>query len=657
MEQRKTAQGGPGRQGQTRSAGRDTTRVPGRDPAAFPCHLLCTLIMVFLLAAVPPRVMAQAKFPDNGDISLATFNYPGRYIRHRNFLGEVTAIHTELDQQDATFRVVPGLAAEGEVSLESVNYPGFYLRHQNYRLKLQSMAGDPNPDLFRADATFRVVQGLADKEGISLEAHNFPGFYIRHRNFHLYLDRNDHTQLFREDATFWTRLPFWIPAWTVLVYIDGDNNLEPYALNDYREMARIGSSADLNIVVQMDRVGGHSSEDGDWTDTRRFLVTRDHAADAPAVAELGEVNMGEMESLRDFAQWGVSHYPARHYLLVIWNHGAGWRAVPRPKTAGGTEGPGRASPGALGTVALDDTDNDVLYMREVQDALQEAAANLSDHGRPFRFDMVGFDACLMDMLEVAYALRNVTDTMVASEYCEPADGWPYDTILEQLAKQPTMSAARLGGLIVEKYYLSYGGSSSWGITLAALDMAKLPEVVSALDRFAATATRRWARLRRARGSATVYHGLTEGNCCAGGPSCWGVDIKNFADLVRARTSPRSPIHHVASRLGAAVDSLVIKEAHSDNLAGSHGVAFYFPRTRKIFDKDPESSGYTQDNTFMAVDFVRDHGWDEWLDRFYDHEQEEDYTCAMDSDCPGNRKCCEPWPLGRGICVPAGAHCP
>ena len=41
--------------------------------------------------------------------------------------------------------------------------------------------------------------------------------------------------------------------WTFMVYMDGDNNLEAAALNDFREMAHVGSTADVNIVVQLDR--------------------------------------------------------------------------------------------------------------------------------------------------------------------------------------------------------------------------------------------------------------------------------------------------------------------------------------------------------------------------------------------------------------------
>ena len=131
-------------------------------------------------------------------VRLQSFNFPGLFIRHRNFLGEITRINSNLDRNDAAFRMVPGLANSNFVSFESVNYPGYYLRHQNFRIILSRGS---NNDLFKKDATFRRVPGLANSPMVSFESFNYPGYYIRHRNFHLFLERGN-TDLFRKDATF-----------------------------------------------------------------------------------------------------------------------------------------------------------------------------------------------------------------------------------------------------------------------------------------------------------------------------------------------------------------------------------------------------------------------------------------------------------------------
>ena len=126
-----------------------------------------------------------------------SYNYPGRYIRHRNYLGELTEVRSDLDRKDASFRQVAGLAGRCS-SFESVNFPGHYLRHQNYRIKLNRYE---NSDLFRKDATFCLQRGLANPAYTSFESFNYPGHYIRHKNFLLYIERGQ-GDLFNKDTTF-----------------------------------------------------------------------------------------------------------------------------------------------------------------------------------------------------------------------------------------------------------------------------------------------------------------------------------------------------------------------------------------------------------------------------------------------------------------------
>ena len=134
----------------------------------------------------------------DGFVSLKSYNYPDHYVRHRNYLGEITIVSSQLDFDDSSFRLVGGLAGGGTVSFESKNYPGHYLRHQGFRIKLHRPDGS---DLFRNDASFRVMQGLADPSWSSFESVNYPGYFLRHRNFQLYIERGE-GDLFRKDCTF-----------------------------------------------------------------------------------------------------------------------------------------------------------------------------------------------------------------------------------------------------------------------------------------------------------------------------------------------------------------------------------------------------------------------------------------------------------------------
>jgi len=132
------------------------------------------------------------------EVSFQASNYLDHFIRHRNSLGYAEVIAGDLGRDDSTFRIVPGLAGKC-ISLESHNYPGQFLRHQAWRIKLAPR--DEN-DLYKQDATFCMVSGLASSTGVSLESVNYPHHFIRHRNGELWLDDFDGSDLNRRDATF-----------------------------------------------------------------------------------------------------------------------------------------------------------------------------------------------------------------------------------------------------------------------------------------------------------------------------------------------------------------------------------------------------------------------------------------------------------------------
>ncbi len=403
--------------------------------------------------------------------------------------------------------------------------------------------------------------------------------------------------------------------WTFMVYLDADNNLESEGLGDFAEMASVGSSGDVNIVVEMDRAPGYAGGYGNWTETRRFLVGKDDTPGIEPQQNLGEQNMGNPEVLRDFVEWSATNYPADRYALVIWNHGSGWRFMldtmkARAARSVMTRSPGMPTPSSvIKAVAFDDTDGDELYMKEVQTALETAQQNLSAGlGKPFKLDLVGFDACLMGMVEVAYALRNVTGYVVGSEEVEPGDGWPYDAVLGVLAAQPGSDAKTLATTIVSKYGAFYGSNSD--VTQAAVDVSKLAAVTDKIDAFAGKATSEWDKLKTARTNAQQYH-------VDGYESFWGTDLWDYADKAYSAVSS-SDIKTAAADVKTAVDGFVVAEFHGTQRPRSHGTAVYFPKTKSAYNGDPEHTAYTDANTYQPVDFVADHQWDNWLQQFYQH---------------------------------------
>ena len=174
---------------------------PGRDTFASSSAYVPGTHMIFKF-----RASSMCK-PEGEWHSLQALNYPGYYVRHQNFRCKISALVSDLDKKDATFKLVPGLADETCVSFESVNCPGHFLRHRNFEVHLDPRSSG---DLFKQDVTFRRVPGLSDPARASFEAVNYPGRFLRHRNFMLYLESGG-TKEFGEDATFNIELPQWSP--------------------------------------------------------------------------------------------------------------------------------------------------------------------------------------------------------------------------------------------------------------------------------------------------------------------------------------------------------------------------------------------------------------------------------------------------------------
>lgn len=261
--------------------------------------------------------------------------------------------------------------------------------------------------------------------------------------------------------------------WTILAFICADNDLERFGLQDINEMETVGSSNDVNVVAQIDRYNGSNGAtiaDGNWVGTRRYYVTKDDnpaKVTSPMVMNLGETNMGNKNTLADFLKWGVSTYPADNVVVVVWNHGMGWKGI-----------------------AHDEESDEYMRIEDVAWALREGQKELSKvNQKASKFAIVDFDACLMGTLEVAYEISDSTEFMVASQENEPGQGMPYGDYLAPLVKNPALSPREFTKRMVGTYVQSYakGGSQTnkfvqgSPVTKSATDLSKIPALVKKID--------------------------------------------------------------------------------------------------------------------------------------------------------------------------------
>jgi len=288
-----------------------------------------------------------------------------------------------------------------------------------------------------------------------------------------------------------------------MAYMAADNDLEGELLADLAEMERVGSTPGVvEILAQVDRSPGHDASKGNWRGTRRYYVTRGEdprRIHSRLLADLGPTNTGDPGELESFIRFGVERYPAERTALILMNHGSGFYVPPEMLSRGNDkqERSGLSSaapprrrcrplfhttheqlqqqPPASRGIAYDDGAADCLDNRELKRVLATAHRVL---GR--KVDVVGMDACLMTMIEVAYQIRDHAQVLVGSEELEPGPGWPHSAILGDLTKNPTMTAAEFGATIVQRYVKSYRHGAE-DATQSAIDLDKLGDLVEAVD--------------------------------------------------------------------------------------------------------------------------------------------------------------------------------
>lgn len=281
--------------------------------------------------------------------------------------------------------------------------------------------------------------------------------------------------------------------------------------------------------------------------------------------------------LCEFVEWGLDNYEAEHYALIIGCHGDG-----------------------IAGLHINDESHNVLTMTELGDALAQIMAYNNDTP----LDLLGFDACLMAMIEVDYEIADYVDYIVSSE--ETLLGWNHENILTDLVNYPTMSPEALAGMIVDEYQSEF--STETNLTLSAKNCSKVAGLADAVDAFAQVLTgctdTEYDNIADAGESVDYYD--TENYVY--------VDLYHLADLIRQGTSDPDVIDAADGVLLNGVTGTVLSNWHTTDPwhMNAHGISIYFPLYHD-----------TCNETLYSAFSFHSKNWDEFLNAFYDGGEPED----------------------------------
>lgn len=251
--------------------------------------------------------------------------------------------------------------------------------------------------------------------------------------------------------------------WTIIMYLDGDEfSMQQDFIAAFVEMIsdEAGSTDDVNVLIQFDRYPTIPTNEafGGWIITHRFHYTpRMEPTPEAAISDWGdglgggrEVDMADPDTLSAFINWSVSNYPAHHYMLVIADHGYGWRGLVIDETSQGN----------------------FMPLKGLESALENA---------PHHIDLLALDACTMQMIEVLHELKDLPiDIVVGSENLGTT--WPFADIIKTVAADPAITAEALGKTINDLYYQAHPTDDQ--ITLSTLRLGKINPITNAVEELA-----------------------------------------------------------------------------------------------------------------------------------------------------------------------------
>jgi len=326
--------------------------------------------------------------------------------------------------------------------------------------------------------------------------------------------------------------------WTIMHYSAADNNLTSFMFNDVNEMEKVGSTANMNLIVQLDKGG---------SDCKRYYITQDgdmKKINSPILKDMGKTDMASPQTLGEFIGETMQKYPAEHYALIISDHGGGW-------------------PGAV---------EDVSHHTWMTNPMLEQGIKIGEEIGGKKLDVLGYDACLMATTESAYQMKDVAKFYVASEETEGGNGWPYTPLLtpRSLGEVDRALSSKLNITPEEfatKIITQAQGDQGTLPTMSAVDLSKMPQVADATNVFAD------AILKTDTPNATLQELARKTQAFSGNR-----DHYHFAELVaNSPTITDEKLKEAATGMMAALKGAVVAEEHSQKFPNAHGLTVEIPR--------------------------------------------------------------------------------
>lgn len=275
-----------------------------------------------------------------------------------------------------------------------------------------------------------------------------------------------------------------VKDWTVMVFMNAKNDLSEsslfglvgkWAQKDIDEMKKVGTTDKVNVVVEYGQKGKGS---------KRMLINKKSegiggliSSGEKVYGEYPDADMGDYKRVIEFVRWSKQTFPAKKYMLIVWNHGLGWID---PNIKEHTAGTGTSNKG----ISFDDETKNYIRTKQLGDILRGSGY----------IDVFAMNACLMQMSEVAYEMKGLTGLIVGSEETMLAQGFDYEKLLNFINSNTDFTKEQISDFFINWYRQFYSQGMNIGpitmpldnvaSTLSTIDPSALTQLPQYLNYFA-----------------------------------------------------------------------------------------------------------------------------------------------------------------------------
>lgn len=272
-------------------------------------------------------------------------------------------------------------------------------------------------------------------------------------------------------------------AWTVMIYMAANNDLDIFAIQNIRQMLNVGSNEQLNIIIFLAQE--HQATQENYA--KIIKIEKDNQLLIKTINNPKLADSGDPKTLIQFCTNTIAQFPAEHYALIFWNHGTGvldpssgrtlilsesfqFEYAPSENQSYATLFPNFQiieKKSIQKAVCFDEVTGNFLKEKDLDFALKTICKQALNNNK---FDIIGFDTCLMAMIEVIYIIKNYAYFMVASQEVERGAGWNYKKALS-LFQTKAPSPLEFANHIVKAYAKTYHFANDYTLSCADLSVA------------------------------------------------------------------------------------------------------------------------------------------------------------------------------------------